>query len=102
MSKLGQILSQYWSKIQGSLFPYLEEELDLLTQKQQQLITILRNCLALRFFYRQNCFHAAQIFCRSNRLRSNRHRYNKINKIPITKKKTYEFDFLTSRASSKA
>jgi hypothetical protein len=41
MSKLGQIISQYWSKIQGSLFPYLEEELDLLTQKQQQLITIL-------------------------------------------------------------
>jgi transposase len=41
MSKLGQTISQYWSKIQGSLFPFLEEELDPLTQKQQQLITIL-------------------------------------------------------------
>jgi hypothetical protein len=41
MSKLGQTISQYWSKIQGSLFPRLEEELDPLTQKQQQLITIL-------------------------------------------------------------
>ena len=41
MSKLGQILSQYWSKIQGTLFPELEEELDPLTEKQQQLITIL-------------------------------------------------------------
>ena len=41
MSKLGQNLSQYWFKIQESLFPDLEEELDPLTQKQQQLITIL-------------------------------------------------------------
>lgn len=41
MSKLGQTLSQYWSKIQGTLFPQLEEELDPLTEKQQQLITTL-------------------------------------------------------------
>jgi transposase len=41
MSKLGQTLSQYWFKIQGSLFPQLEEELDPLTEKQQLLITIL-------------------------------------------------------------
>lgn len=41
MGNLGQTLSQYWSKIQGSLFPYLEEELNPLTEKQQQLITIL-------------------------------------------------------------
>jgi transposase len=41
MSKLGQTLSQYWSKIQGTLFPQLEEELDPLTEKQQQLIAIL-------------------------------------------------------------
>lgn len=41
MSKLGQTISQYWSRIQGSLFPFLEEELDPLTQKQQQLITTL-------------------------------------------------------------
>lgn len=41
MSKLGETISQYWSRIQGSLFPQLEEELDPLTEKQQQLITIL-------------------------------------------------------------
>lgn len=41
MSKFGQTLSQYWSKIQGTLFPQLEEELNPLTEKQQQLITIL-------------------------------------------------------------
>src|SRR5258708_4118744 len=41
MSQLTIRLSQYWSKIQGTLFPWLEEELDPLTKKQQQLITIL-------------------------------------------------------------
>ncbi|MGH2638395.1 MAG: transposase [Rhabdochlamydiaceae bacterium] len=41
MSKLGQTLSQYWHKIQGTLFPMLEEELDPLTAKQQRLVTIL-------------------------------------------------------------
>jgi hypothetical protein len=34
-------LSQYWLKIQRSLFPWLEEELGALTQKQQQLVTTL-------------------------------------------------------------
>jgi transposase len=34
-------LAHYWEKIQGSLFPALEEELPPLTQKQQQLISIL-------------------------------------------------------------
>lgn len=41
MSQPTKTLSQYWNKIQGSLFPWLEEELDPLTKKQQQLITIL-------------------------------------------------------------
>lgn len=41
MSQLTTTLSQYWNKIQGSLFPWLEEELDPLTEKQQQLIEIL-------------------------------------------------------------
>ncbi|MBT9149801.1 MAG: hypothetical protein DDT28_01238 [Dehalococcoidia bacterium] len=34
-------LSQYWLKIQKSLFPWLEEELGALTEKQQQLVTTL-------------------------------------------------------------
>jgi transposase len=38
---LKQTISRYWEKIQGSLFPILEEELPPLTQKQQQLISIL-------------------------------------------------------------
>lgn len=41
MSKLTTTLSQYWTKIQGTLFPWLEEELDPLTEKQQQLVIIL-------------------------------------------------------------
>jgi hypothetical protein len=41
MGKFGHTLSQYWSKIQGSLFPFLEDELDPLSAKQQQLVSIL-------------------------------------------------------------
>lgn len=41
MSQLTGRLSQYWNKIQGSLFSWLEEELDPLTEMQQKLITIL-------------------------------------------------------------
>jgi hypothetical protein len=41
MDKLGYTLAQYWSNIQGTLFPFLQEEIDPLTEKQQQLITIL-------------------------------------------------------------
>ena len=41
MSQLVAILSQYWATIQGTLFPKLQEELDPLTKKQQQLIEIL-------------------------------------------------------------
>lgn len=41
MGQLLKTLSQYWNTIQGTLFPQLKEELDPLTEKQQQLITIL-------------------------------------------------------------
>lgn len=34
-------LSQIWQSIQGTLFPWLREELGELTEKQQQLITVL-------------------------------------------------------------
>jgi len=34
-------LSQYWMHIQETLFPFLKEELGPLTEKQQQLITVL-------------------------------------------------------------
>lgn len=38
---LKQTISHYWEKIQGTLFPILEQELPPLTQKQQQLASIL-------------------------------------------------------------
>lgn len=41
MSQLTSTLSKYWEKIQASLFPWLEENLDPLTEKQQQLVSIL-------------------------------------------------------------
>lgn len=41
MSQLVESLSQYWNKIQGTLFPCLEEELGPLMEKQQQLVSIL-------------------------------------------------------------
>lgn len=41
MGQLLKTLSCYWDKIQVTLFSFLEEELDPLTKKQQQLITIL-------------------------------------------------------------
>ena len=41
MNHLREGLSQSWLIIQGSLFPWLQEELGALTEKQQQLVTIL-------------------------------------------------------------
>ena len=34
-------IAQYWQNIQGVLFPWLEEEMDELTEKQQQLVAVL-------------------------------------------------------------
>lgn len=39
--KLSEKISHYWRGIQGNLFPWLQEELGPLTEKQQQLITTL-------------------------------------------------------------
>ena len=41
MSRLRDTVSQYWLNIQGSLFPWLTEELGSLTKKQQELVTTL-------------------------------------------------------------
>jgi len=35
------VLSSIWERIQRSLFPFLEDELGPLTEKQQELISIL-------------------------------------------------------------
>lgn len=49
MSQLLSKLSQYWNKIQESLFPWIEEELGPLTQKQKQLVSILEMVRIERF-----------------------------------------------------
>lgn len=41
MRTLTETVSQFWSNIQDTLFPYLDEVLDPLTEKQQQLVTVL-------------------------------------------------------------
>jgi hypothetical protein len=41
MGQLKETISQYWNRIQSNLFPWLEEELPPLTEKQQQLVAIL-------------------------------------------------------------
>lgn len=42
-------LSQFWNRIQGSLFPELEEELGPLTEKQMQLVSILETVRIEKF-----------------------------------------------------
>lgn len=51
MSKLHDTLSQYWLNIQGSLFPWLSEELGPLTEKQQELVTTLEMLRIEDFIY---------------------------------------------------
>lgn len=51
MSKLHDTLSQYWLNIQGSLFPWLTEELGPLTEKQQELVTTLEMLRIEDFIY---------------------------------------------------
>lgn len=41
MSFLAGTLSQFWLTVQGTLFPWLEEELGELSEKQKQLVAIL-------------------------------------------------------------
>jgi len=41
MNEIRAQLSQIWQSIQGTLFPWLCEELGELTEKQQQLVTVL-------------------------------------------------------------
>jgi transposase len=46
---LVKTLSQYWLRIQSSLFPWLEEELGALTEKEQKLVTTLELVRIERF-----------------------------------------------------
>lgn len=40
MNRLNKTLSQAWLNMQSSLFPWLTEELGLLTAKQQELLKL--------------------------------------------------------------
>ena len=65
MSKLRETLSQYWITIQGSLFPWLTEELGELTKKQQELVTTLELLRIERFTYSNHCFPGCPLKSRS-------------------------------------
>ena len=56
MSKLKDTLSQSWLTIQGSLFPWLTEQLGALTQKQQELVTTLEVLRVEEFIYSSRGF----------------------------------------------
>ena len=49
MTKLHTKLSRYWHQIQGNLFPWIQEELGPLSQKQKQLIMVLEVARIERF-----------------------------------------------------
>lgn len=65
MSKLRETLSQYWITIQGSLFPWLTEELGELTKKQQELVTTLELLRIERFTYSNRGFPGCPLKSRS-------------------------------------
>lgn len=56
MSRLQDTLSQTWLNIQGSLFPWLTEELGPLTKKQQELVTTLEIVRIEEFIYSSRGF----------------------------------------------
>ena len=51
MNRLHDSLAQAWLNIQDSLFPWLSEELGSLTEKQQELITVLELIRIEEFIY---------------------------------------------------
>jgi hypothetical protein len=56
MNRLCGTLSQTWLNIQGSLFPWLTEELGPLTKKQQELVTTLELIRIEEFIYSSRGF----------------------------------------------
>jgi len=51
---LRETLAQKWEQIQGSLFPWLSEELGELNEKQQQLVSILELLRVEEYIYSSN------------------------------------------------
>jgi hypothetical protein len=56
MSNLRGTLSRTWFHIQGTLFPWLSEELGPLTGKQQELVTTLELVRIEEFIYSSRGF----------------------------------------------
>lgn len=56
MGRLRDTLSQTWLNKQGSLFPWLSEELGPLTEKQQELVTTLELVRIEEFIYSSRGF----------------------------------------------
>src|SRR5665811_274070 len=65
MSKLRETLSQYWVAIQGSLFPWLAEELGELTKNHQELVTTLELLRIERYTYSNRGFPGCPLKSRS-------------------------------------
>ena len=56
MKKLIGTLSRYWLNMQGSLFPWLTEEMGDLTKKHQELVTAIELLRIKRFTYSNHGF----------------------------------------------
>jgi hypothetical protein len=65
MSKLRDTVSQCWLTIQGSLFPWLEEELGKLMKKHQELVTALELLHIERFTYSNRGYPGCPLKSRS-------------------------------------
>jgi len=70
MSKLRETVSQFWITIQGSLFPWLSEELSEVTKKHQELVTALELLRIERFTYSNRGYPGCPLKSRSAIARS--------------------------------
>lgn len=70
MSKLRETVSQFWITIQGSLFPWLSEELGEVTKKHQELVTALELLRIERFTYSNRGYPGCPLKSRSAIARS--------------------------------
>jgi len=52
MPLLAETLSRFWESIQGSLFPWLEQELGEMSEKQRALVSIFE-CIGIEKFFRR-------------------------------------------------
>ena len=63
MSRLQEFFAPYWQSIQSTLFPWLEEALGSLTEKQQQLVQTLEVIRACSKIKPHELAHTSQDSC---------------------------------------